>query len=276
MSLFGRLRQILKKQSSEKIEDIEEFLIENNFGVEFTEKFLEDAKKNKVKDLEGYLKEKILSVLSERDNTLNLQNKPSVFLFVGTNGSGKTTSIAKIANLLKKQGKSVMLVAGDTFRAAASEQLAQWAERIGVPIVKQGEGSDPAAVVFDGITSALSKNIDVVLIDSAGRVETKKNLLNELSKIERVIEKKLGRKPDEVLIVLDAYTGQNGLAQMEMFSQAVHLTGVVLTKVDGSSSGGIAVPIVEKFGVPVKFMGTGEGINDIEFFDPERYLEILM
>ncbi len=276
MSLFGKLKQILKKQSKDKIEDIEEFLIENNFGVEFTENFLDDVREKRIKDIENYLKEKIRAILSEKDSSLNLRNKPSVFLFVGTNGSGKTTSIAKIANILKEQGKSVMFVAGDTFRAAASEQLAKWAEKLNVPIVKQGEGSDPAAVVYDGLESAFSKKIDVVLVDSAGRVETKKNLMNELSKIERVIEKRTRRKPDEVLLVLDAYTGQNGLAQIETFSKAVRITGIVLTKVDGSSAGGIVVPIVEKYGIPIKFLGTGESLEDMEFFDTERYLNILM
>ncbi len=276
MSLFGKLKQILKKQSKNEIEDIEEFLIENNFGVKFTENFIEEVKNKRVKNIEEYLKEKIISVLSEKENSLNLKNKPSVFLFVGTNGSGKTTSIAKIAYILKKQGKTVMLVAGDTFRAAASEQLTKWAEKLNVPIVKQGEGSDPASVVYDGLSSALSKNIDVVLIDSAGRVETKKNLMNELSKIERVIEKRIGRKPDEVLLVLDAYTGQNGLAQIETFSNAVQITGIVLTKVDGSSAGGIVVPIVEKYGIPIKFLGSGEGLEDMEIFDTNKYLNILM
>ncbi len=276
MSLFGKLKQILKKQSKNEIEDIEEFLIENNFGVKFTENFIEEVKNKRVKNIEEYLKEKIISVLSEKENSLNLKNKPSVFLFVGTNGSGKTTSIAKIAYILKKQGKTVMLVAGDTFRAAASEQLTKWAEKLNVPIVKQGEGSDPASVVYDGLSSALSKNIDVVLIDSAGRVETKKNLMNELSKIERVIEKRIGRKPDEVLLVLDAYTGQNGLAQIETFSNAVKITGIVLTKVDGSSAGGIVVPIVEKYGIPIKFLGSGEELEDMEIFDTNKYLNILM
>jgi len=276
VSLFGKLKQILKKQSKNEIEDIEEFLIENNFGVKFTENFIEEVKNKRVKNIEEYLKEKIISVLSEKENSLNLKNKPSVFLFVGTNGSGKTTSIAKIAYILKKQGKTVMLVAGDTFRAAASEQLTKWAEKLNVPIVKQGEGSDPASVVYDGLSSALSKNIDVVLIDSAGRVETKKNLMNELSKIERVIEKRIGRKPDEVLLVLDAYTGQNGLAQIETFSNAVKITGIVLTKVDGSSAGGIVVPIVEKYGIPIKFLGSGEELEDMEIFDTNKYLNILM
>jgi len=169
-----------------------------------------------------------------------------------------------------------MLVAGDTFRAAAAEQLSKWANVLNIPIVKQKMGSDPGAVIFDGLESAVHKKMDVVLIDSAGRVETKKNLLMELSKIERIIEKKVGHTPDETLLIIDAYTGQNGLSQIEMFSGTVKITGIVLTKLDGSSSGGIVIPIVEKYRVPIKFIGVGENINDIEPFDAENYIRMLM
>ncbi len=276
MSLFGRLKQILRKDDETKIENIEEFLIENNFGVEFTDQFISEIREKHVKDIQQYLERKIREILNNEDSSLHLNSNPSVILFVGTNGSGKTTSIAKVANLFKKQKKKVMLVAGDTFRAAAAEQLTKWANLMNVSIVKQNIGSDPASVVFDGLESAISKKMDIVLVDSAGRVETKKNLLNELSKIERIVEKRTGSKPDETFLVLDAYTGQNGFSQIEMFSRVVKLTGIILTKIDGSSSGGIVVPIVQKYGIPIKFIGTGEGINNVALFDADEYLHLLM
>ena len=276
MSLFEKLKRILKKNNDSAIEDIEEFLIENNFGVEFTDRFISELSKNRRADPQKLLEDKIREILANNDNSLHFSHNPSVILFVGTNGSGKTTTIAKVANLLKNQGKKVMLVAGDTFRAAAAEQLSKWANVLNIPIVKQKMGSDPGAVIFDGLESAVHKKMDVVLIDSAGRVETKKNLLMELSKIERIIEKKVGHTPDETLLIIDAYTGQNGLSQIEMFSGTVKITGIVLTKLDGSSSGGIVIPIVEKYRVPIKFIGVGENINDIEPFDAENYIRMLM
>ncbi len=276
MSLFEKFRKILKRKTDSTIDDIEEFLIENNFGIEFTERFLEELKENRTKDPVGFLRRKIEDILDSVDTSLNLDGHPVVFLFVGTNGSGKTTSIAKVAYFFKNQGKKVLLIAGDTFRAAAIEQLTKLADKLNVPIVKQQSGSDPASVVFDGLESALKKKVDVVLIDSAGRVETKKNLMNELSKLQRVIEKKIGRSANEVLLVLDAYTGQNAVEQVEVFTQAVNVTGIVLTKLDGSSSGGIIVPIIEKYKIPVKFIGVGEGIGDLKLFDKEFYINQLM
>ncbi len=276
MSLFEKFRKILKRKTDSTIDDIEEFLIENNFGIEFTERFLEELKENRTKDPVGFLRRKIEDILDSVDTSLNLDGHPLVFLFVGTNGSGKTTSIAKVAYFFKNQSKKVLLIAGDTFRAAAIEQLTKWADKLNVPIVKQQSGSDPASVVFDGLESALKKKVDVVLIDSAGRVETKKNLMNELSKLQRVIEKKIGRSANEVLLVLDAYTGQNAVEQVEVFTQAVNVTGIVLTKLDGSSSGGIIVPIIEKYKIPVKFIGVGEGIGDLKLFDKEFYINQLM
>jgi len=276
VSLFEKFKKILKRKTDSAIDDVEEFLIENNFGVEFTENFLEELKKSRAKDPVVFLKAKIEEILDSVDSSLNLEGDPVVFLFVGTNGSGKTTSIAKVANFFKEQGKKVLLIAGDTFRAAAIEQLTKWADKLNVPIVKQQIGSDPASVVFDGLESALKRKVDVVLIDSAGRVETKKNLMNELSKLQRVIEKKIGCSANEVLLVLDAYTGQNAIEQIEVFSQAVNITGIVLTKLDGSSSGGIIIPIIEKYKIPVKFIGIGEGINDLRLFDKEFYIDQLM
>ncbi len=275
-SLLGRLKQILNRDNVEKIEDIEKFLLENNFGLKFSDQFVSEIREKHVKNIQQYLEDRIKEILDSKESLLHLKNTPAVILFVGTNGSGKTTSIAKIANIFKKRGKKVMFIAGDTFRAAAAEQLTKWANLINVPIVKQKIGSDPASVVFDGIESAISRKMDIVLVDSAGRVETKKNLLNELSKIERIIEKKIGSKPDETFLVMDAYTGQNGLSQIEMFSKVVKLTGIILTKLDGSSSGGIVVPIIQKYGIPVKFIGTGEDIDNISFFDANEYMRLLM
>ena len=276
MGLFGKLKKLLRRNNESNIEDIEEFLIENNFGVKFANGFISEIERKHTLDIQKYLEVTIREILAGNDCSLHLVNSPSVILFVGTNGSGKTTSIAKVANLLRKQGKKVMLVAGDTFRAAASEQLTKWANVINVPIVKQKTGSDPGAVVFDGLESAISRKIDVVLVDSAGRVETKKNLLMELSKVEHIIERKTGHKPDETLLVLDAYTGQNGLSQIEVFSKTVNITGIILTKLDGSSSGGIVVPIVKEYGLPIKFIGTGEGLEDIELFSADYYMRMLM
>ncbi len=278
MRLLKTIKKIFAKNNGSSIENVEEFMIENNFGVKFTENFIEKIKKEKITDenIEEKLKEEIRNILNSVNPEMHFSDyPPTVFLFVGTNGAGKTTSIAKLANLMKNDGKKVMLVAGDTFRAAASKQLKIWADKLRVPIVQQQEGSDPAAVVFDGLDSAMSKNIDVVLIDSAGRVETNKNLLKELEKIQRIIIRKIGRKPDETLLVLDAYTGQNGIAQIEMFSKMIDISGIILTKVDGSSSGGIIIPIVQKYHIPVKYICTGENIEDIEAFNSERFIEML-
>jgi len=278
MKLLKTIKKIFEKNDSNSIENIEEFMLENNFGAEFTGNFIEKIKEERVtgKNIEETLKKNIKNILNNTDPKVHFSNNiPAIFLFVGTNGTGKTTSIAKLAHLYKNQGKKVMLIAGDTFRAAAAKQLEIWANKLNIPVVMQKEGSDPGAVVFDGLNSAVSKNIDILLIDSAGRVETKKNLLKELQKIERVIEKKIGRKPDETLLVLDAYTGQNGIAQIKIFSSMVNISGIILTKIDGSSSGGIIIPIIQKYGIPVKFICTGENIEDIEQFNTEAFIEML-
>ncbi len=202
--------------------------------------------------------------------------EPTLYLMVGVNGVGKTTSLGKLAYLEKEDGKKVILAAGDTFRAAAAEQLAIWAERVGCDFVRQHERSDPAAVVFDAVQAAKSRGADIVLVDTAGRLHTKSNLMEELRKIGRVCERELGRKPDEVLLALDATTGQNAIAQAKEFVGAVGVTGIVLAKLDGTARGGIVITIREELGIPIKLVGVGEQIGDLLPFDPETFVEAML
>ena len=208
--------------------------------------------------------------------TLNLSTKPSVILVVGVNGVGKTTTIGKLAMLFVNEGKKVLLAAGDTFRAAAAEQLTVWAERAGADIVRHEEGSDPAAVVFDAISAAKARGTDIIIIDTAGRLHNKSNLMNELNKISRVIDRELPNAARETLLVLDATTGQNGLTQAEAFKDSAGLTGIVLTKLDGTAKGGIVFAINERLGVPVKFVGVGEQADDLIPFDSRDFVEALL
>ncbi len=201
---------------------------------------------------------------------------PTVVLIVGVNGSGKTTSVAKLAKHLKRDGKKVMVAASDTFRAAAVEQLATWAERVGVPIVRKEQGADPAAVAFDAAVAAISQGIDVLIVDTAGRLHTREDLMAELGKVRRVLEKKIAGAPHETLLVLDATTGQNAIRQAEVFTQVVPLTGVLLAKLDGTAKGGAILSIRERLGIPVRFVGVGEKADDLEPFDPERFLDALL
>ena len=207
---------------------------------------------------------------------MELDGKPAVILVIGVNGVGKTTTIAKLAGLYKKQGRRVMLAAGDTFRAAASEQLELWAERAGVPIIKHGEGADPAAVVFDAAASFKARNRDMLLCDTAGRLHNKKNLMNELEKMRRVLDRELPGVPVEALMVLDATTGQNAIAQARAFGESAGLTGIILTKLDGTAKGGVAVAVKEELKIPVRFVGVGEGIDDMQAFDPDDYARALL
>ena len=213
--------------------------------------------------------------LNAGDTALRLRTKPSVILMVGVNGVGKTTTIGKLAALLKSQGKKVMLCAGDTFRAAAAEQLSIWADRAGVEIVRHEEGSDPAAVVYDGICAGRARGSDVIIIDTAGRLHNKQNLMNELSKMRRIIDRELPGADVETLMVLDATTGQNGLIQAEQFLETAGLTGIVLTKLDGTAKGGVVFAIANQLKLPVKFVGVGEGIDDLIPFNPKDYIEAL-
>ena len=218
----------------------------------------------------------IADAMSVGDAALDLSTRPSVVLFIGVNGVGKTTTIGKIGHQLKEERKKVLLCAADTFRAAAADQLTIWADRAGVDIVKQHEGADPAAVVFDALSAAKARGTDVVLVDTAGRLHNKQNLMNELNKISRVIDRELPGCARETLLVLDATTGQNGLIQAKQFQEAAGITGIVLTKLDGTAKGGIAIAIARELGVPVKYAGVGEGVDDLRPFDAAEFAQALI
>ena len=222
------------------------------------------------------LKDILVDMLSVGDTALNLSTNPSVILVVGVNGVGKTTTIGKIAKQLTDQGKKVLLVAADTFRAAAADQLESWAQRSGASIVRQNEGADPASVVYDGIQSARAKDVDVIIIDTAGRLHNKTNLMNELNKISRIVERELPGASREVLLVLDGTTGQNGLVQAKQFKEIAGVTAMAITKLDGTAKGGIVVAIAQELQVPVKFVGLGEGIDDLRPFDAKEYVSALI
>ena len=262
----------------EFFEDLEETLILADTGVETTTKAIAQLRKAiELKKLTtgAEVKKEFVQILTRilkvQDTMLLLTTQPSVVLVVGVNGVGKTTTIGKLASQLKKEGNRVLLSAADTFRAAAADQLTVWAHRAGVEIVKHEEGSDPAAVVFDSIQAAKARGVDVVIIDTAGRLQNKSNLMDELGKIRRVTEKNL--PVDEVLLVLDATTGQNGMTQAKVFAEAIGITGVVLSKLDGSAKGGIVISVQKELGVPVKLVGLGEGPDDLAPFDPEGFVD---
>ena len=277
MKLLEKIRSFLTREG--KFEDMEEFLLSNNFGIEFTESLVKEVKERKINagNFKEAIARKVKDIIQQVDSSLHFSDiPPTVYLLIGSNGSGKTTTIAKIANLMKNKGKTVLIVAGDTFRSGAVEQLIEWANLLDLPIVKQKQGGDPASVVYDGIDSGISKKIDVILVDTAGRVETKKTLIEELKKVESIIVKKTEKLPAETLLVLDAYTGQSALSQIEIYKEAISITGIVLTKFDGSSSGGVVIPIIEKYKIPVKFLGTGESIEDLNVFSFDSYLNKIL
>lgn len=288
MGLFDRIKKISVFSAFVAIdedfyEELEDALIMSDMGMQVAVEAVEDlrkrVKKQKIKDEEAVkecLREIIVEMMQVGDIALSLDTKPSVVLFVGVNGVGKTTSIGKLANRLQNEGKTVLLAAGDTFRAAASQQLAIWAERSNVQIVKHEDGADPASVVFDAMNAARARQVDAVLIDTAGRLHNKQNLMNELGKISRVIDREGEGTSKEVLLVLDATTGQNGLIQAKQFGETAGITGVVLTKLDGTAKGGVAVAIAKEMGLPVKFVGLGEGIDDLQVFDPVEFAKALI
>jgi len=264
------------------LDDLEAALIAADIGAPTATLVLADLKERfkrqelaTAEQVRGRLQQLLFEILAARTSALALTAAPSVILIVGVNGTGKTTTIGKLASRLKSDGKKVMLAAADTFRAAASEQLAIWGERNGVPVIRHQEGADPGAVVFDAVAAAKARGTDVLIVDTAGRLHTKSNLMEELKKVRRILGRELPGAPHETLIVLDATTGQNALAQARTFHEAVGITGIVLTKLDGTPKGGIVFAITRELGLPVKFIGTGEGIDDLKEFDPREFVEAL-
>jgi fused signal recognition particle receptor len=263
-------------------EELEELLISADLGTAMAADFVNRGREEvmygtvtRAEQLRPVLRRFLLDTLGPA-RPLSLEAKPSVILMLGVNGSGKTTTSAKLAAALKAEGRQVMLAAADTFRAAAIEQLEAWGRRIDVEVVRQAAGSDPAAVVFDALKSAMARNADALVIDTAGRLHTKSNLMDELAKLKRVIERQAPGAPHESLMVLDAPTGQNGFAQAKMFHEAIGLTGVALTKLDGTAKGGIVVRIVRELKLPVTLIGVGEKVDDLQAFDPARFVDALV
>lgn len=276
-SIFGEDRI-----DDEFYEELEEALIVSDMGMALSEGFIERLKaKNKEEKIKTRTeaKDALVGLIADEmrpDTDFLATGKKTVILIVGVNGVGKTTSIGKLAAHYSGEGKKVMLAAADTFRAAAAEQLTVWAERTGVPIVKHGEGADPAAVVFDAIASFKAKNLDMLICDTAGRLHNKKNLMNELAKMRRVIDRELPEAECEVLLVLDATTGQNAIMQAKAFAEASGLSGTVITKLDGTAKGGMAVAVKAELGLPVRFIGIGEGVNDLQPFDADEFARALI
>ncbi len=272
-----------RKVDEELLEELEEALILSDVGFETSTKIIKQLrdkiKTNKIEDSEEVKKELcniISDILSKNDNSLKLNTKPSVILVVGVNGAGKTTSIGKMAASFKEQGKKVLVAAADTFRAAAIEQLEVWTERAGVEMLKRPEGSDPASVAFDASKKAKEEGYDIVIIDTAGRLHTKKNLMDELGKINRTILKEIPDADIETLIVLDGTSGQNAVIQAKEFAEVTNITGIVLTKLDGTAKGGVVIGICSELNIPVKFIGVGEGINDLQKFDSKEFARALL
>lgn len=290
-SLFGKLNRVVRGKDSvddEVLDDLEEALVTSDVGVNTTLEIIRRVEERvqrdryvSTKELNGLIRDEISRLMLTNapehpaDFDAPLVNRPHVIMVVGVNGVGKTTTIGKIAHRYKQAGKSVLLGAADTFRAAAIEQLEIWAERAGVPLIKQAQGADPAAVAYDTVASAKTRNIDVAIVDTAGRLHTRGGLMDELSKIKRVMSKQIAEAPHEVLLVLDASTGQNAIRQAEEFTRSVEVTALALTKLDGTAKGGIVIGISNEFKIPVKYIGVGERIDDLQVFDRRAFVDAL-
>ncbi|MBN1361563.1 MAG: signal recognition particle-docking protein FtsY [Sedimentisphaerales bacterium] len=272
-----------RKIDDDLLDELEETLIRDDIGVETTDKLITELRQAyrareiaKAEEIIPFLKEHIKAYWPAHDRQLRLaQSGPTVILVAGVNGTGKTTSIAKLAHIFHRNGKKVIVAACDTFRAAAVEQLSIWAERIGVQIVKHQTGSDPAAVAFDACEAAVARNVDILILDTAGRLHTKKDLMMQLTKIRDVVTRKIPDAPHEVLLVLDGTTGQNAISQAQLFTEAINVTGIFLAKLDGTARGGIVIAIKDQLDIPVKFVGLGEKPEDIAEFDPQTFVEAL-
>lgn len=285
MSLRGKVLGVFTpgRLTTDFLDMLEEALIEADIGVEatmaITERVQEESRKNAIRDEEALfsvMSGVVQNILEEAYTPLKTATSgPTVYVLVGVNGSGKTTTIGKLAKRFTSSGKSVIVAAADTFRAAAKDQLAVWAKRSGATMISHQEGSDPGAVAFDAIKSAIARKVDVVLVDTAGRLQTKRNLMEELSKVMRVIAREIPDAPHEVLLVVDGTTGQNGLSQARVFTEVAGVTGICITKLDGTSKGGIAVAIAKDLGIPVKLVGYGEAVEDLRDFDPESFAKAL-
>ena len=281
-SLGARIHDTIfaKMEVDEDVMDnLEEILITSDIGMETTMKIMDRIRDKiatdyivKPENVRKALSEIIRECVDKGDRQLLTEETPLVILMIGINGGGKTTTIGKLAHRLKGQGKSVMLAAADTFRAAASEQLSIWGERNGIPVIKHQEGADPSAVIFDAIQSARARGTDVLICDTAGRLQNKKNLMNELEKMNKVISREWPEAARETLLILDATTGKNAISQAQEFGNVADITGIVITKLDGTAKGGIAITIADEFDMPVKFIGTGEGIEDLDAFDPAEFI----
>lgn len=285
-AVTGRVETLVYGRSTvdeELYEELEEILIQADVGVatsielvDHVRAVLKEKRWDDPTKLKPILREKMSEILAGEDRTaLNLTSKPSVIMVVGVNGTGKTTTIGKLAHLLKQEGKKVLLAAADTFRAAAIDQIEVWGRRAGVEVIRQSEGSDPAAVVYDAARAAVARDYDVVIVDTAGRLHTKVNLMEELKKVYRVLGREIPGAPHEVLLVLDATTGQNAISQAKLFGEATGVTGLVLTKLDGTAKGGIVVAIKRELQIPVKLVGTGEQIGDLAYFNTQEFIDAI-
>lgn len=282
MGFFSKLFSGFTELDEDFYDNLEEQLILGDMGVEATMELTEhlrgEAKANKIKDAEGaknLLKEDIKKIMALPEDAYDFEKEKSVLIVIGVNGVGKTTTIGKMAGRYKEEGRKIILAGADTFRAAAAEQLKMWGDRTGVSVITGNEGADPGSVIYDAVASAKAKDADMLICDTAGRLHNKKNLMNELSKIGKIVGGEFPNIKRENLIVVDATTGQNALVQAREFSEVMEATGVILTKMDGTAKGGIAVAITNELGIPVKFVGKGEGVDDLQKFDPDEYVEEL-